>query len=162
MGMVACFAAVDTVTANRLRSDPDALEEYLYPDDDSEPENSVDVDKAWHGIHYLLTGEADGGSPPLAWAVLGGTEVGEDQGYGSPRMLTPEQVRAIADALPTEDAFKAAFAPADMEAAQVYPEVIWTRDGDEALDYLVENYRPMVEFYRAAAARGDGAILWLS
>ena len=28
--------------------------------------------------------------------------------------------------------------------------------------HLVENYRELVAFYRSAAERGDGAILWLS
>jgi hypothetical protein len=160
--MAACFAAISLATANRLKANPDEIDEYLFPDDgDGEPENYIDVDKAWHGIHYLLTGSADGGTPPLAWAVLGGVEVGEDMGYGPARLLTSEQVKMISDALPGEESFKASFAPEAMEAAQVYPDVIWVRDGDEALEYLVENYRVMVEFYRSAALRGDGAILWL-
>ena len=162
MGMAACFAAIDSATADHLRSNPDEIQGYLFPDDgDGEPENYADVDKAWHGIHYLLTGVADGGEPPLSLAVMGGTEVGEDMGYGPARMLTSEQVKAISDALPSENALKASYAPEAMEAAQVYPDVIWVRDGDEALDYLVENYKVMVDFYRSAASRSDGAILWL-
>ncbi|MGO1073848.1 YfbM family protein [Lysobacter sp. CA199] len=160
MGMAACFAAVTPATAERLTSNPDQVEEYLFPDG-GEPENYIDVDKAWHGIHYLLTGSADESVPPLSWAVMGGTEIGEDIGYGPARILTTEQVKQIAEALPNEDDFKAAYAPEAMEAAQIYPDVIWVRDGQESLDYLVENYRELVAFYRAAATRGDGAILWL-
>jgi hypothetical protein len=33
MGMVGCFAAVSPETLKRLRSDPEAIEEYLYPND---------------------------------------------------------------------------------------------------------------------------------
>ena len=162
MGMAACFAAVGSATADRLRSNPDEIEDYLFPDDgDGEPENYAEIDKAWHGIHYLLTGTADEGAPPLSWAVMGGTEVGEDMGYGPARMLTSEQVKAISNALPSEETFTASYAPEAMEAAQVYPDVIWVRDGEEALEYLVENYKVMVEFYRSAASRSDGAILWL-
>nr|CAP48980.1 putative integron gene cassette protein [uncultured bacterium] len=162
MGMAACFAAIDQKTSDRLRLNPDELEDYLYPDDgDGEPENYIDVDKAWHGIHYLPTGTSDEGQPPLSWAILGGAELGDDMGYGPARILTPEQVKAVAGALPSEETFKASYAPQAMEAAQVYPDVIWVRDGDEALEYLVENYKVMVEFYQSAASRGDGAILWL-
>ncbi len=163
MGMVGCFAAVDRVTLSKLKSDPYLIEGYLHPDDgDSDPPNYIDVDKAWHGIHYLLTGKVDEGAEPLSWAVLGGEEIGEEIGYGPARFLEPEQVHSIAAWLPDDIVFKSRFDPQAMEKAKIYPEVIWVRDGDDALDYLVENYRELVAFYRSAAERGDGAILWLS
>ena len=34
-----------------------------------------DLDKAWHGIHYLLTKSAWDGEPPLNFLLLGGKEV---------------------------------------------------------------------------------------
>ena len=163
MGMVGCFAAVDAETLRRLRNDPALIDEYLHPDDgESEPPHYVDVDKAWHGIHYLLANRADAGAEPLSWAVLGGEEFGEEIGYGPARFLTPEQVRSVAAWLPEDAVFKSRFDPRAMEKAQIYPEAIWVRDGDDALDYLVENYRELVAFYKSAAGRGDGAILWLS
>ncbi len=163
MGMVGCFAALDREAIARLKSDPDQVEAFLHPDGgDGEPPHYLDVDKAWHGIHFLLTGTADGGAAPLCWTVLGGEEIGDDVGYGPARILQPDQVRKIAQALLDEESFKARFAPEAMEAAQVYPDIIWVRDGNDALEYLVENYRGLVAFYRSAADRGDGAILWLS
>jgi hypothetical protein len=165
MGMVACFAAVNLETLNKLKENPVEIEEYLYPEDgEEEPPNYIDVDKAWNGIHYMLTGTADGGSEPLSLVVLGGEEIGADLGYGPARFLTPQQVQAISAALTAlgEEEFQKRFAPKEMEAANVYPEIIWVRDGQEALDYVMENYRPLVIFYSEAAARGDGVILWLS
>lgn len=163
MGMVGCFAAVEPETLRRLRNDPTLIDGYLHPDDgDSDPPNYVDVDKAWHGIHYLLTGRADVGAEPLSWAVMGGEEIGEEIGYGPARFLEPELVRSIAAWLPDDSVFKSRFDPQAMERARIYPEVIWVRDDMDALDYLVENYRELVAFYKSAAERGDGAILWLS
>jgi hypothetical protein len=49
-----------------------------------------------------------------------------------------------------------------MEAKQIYPDVIWVRDGQEALDYALDNYQQLQVFYRDAAARGDAVIQWLS
>ena len=49
-----------------------------------------------------------------------------------------------------------------MQALQIYPDIIWVRDGEEAFDYLIENFGPLVEFYAAAAERGDGVILSLA
>lgn len=163
MGMVGCFAAVEPETLRRLRNEPTLIDGYLHPDDgDSDPPNYIDVDKAWHGIHYLLAGKADVGAEPLSWAVMGGEEIGDEVGYGPARFLEPEQVRSIASWLPDDSVFKSRFDPQAMERARIYPEVIWVRDDADALEYLVENYRELVAFYKSAAERGDGAILWLS
>lgn len=163
MGMVGCFAAVDAATLRRLKDDPELIDGYLHPDDgDSDPPGYVDIDKAWHGIHYLLSGSADVGAEPMSWAVLGGEEIGDEIGYGPARVMAPEQVHSVAAWLPEDSVFKSRFDPQAMEKAKIYPEQIWVRDGADALDYLVENYRELVAFYKRAAERGDGAILWFS
>lgn len=163
MSMIGCFAAVAPVTLQRLKDDPTLIDGYLHPDDgDSEPANCIDVDKAWHGIHYLLVGREEAGTEPLAWAVLGGEQVGDEMGYGPARFLQPEQVHDIAAWLPDDTVFKSRFDPKAMEKAGIYPDGIWEGDGDGTLDFLLENYRELVAFYKSAAERGDGAILWLS
>ncbi len=90
MGMVACFTSLSSEALGQLQKAPDLIEEYLYPDDgDSEPPNYIDLDKAWHGVHYLLTGQADGGELPHSLAVTGGEEFGPEVGYGPARFLIP-------------------------------------------------------------------------
>jgi hypothetical protein len=165
MGMAACFASADQAVLNQLRSNPDDIEDFLYPDDgDSEPPNYADLDKAWHCIHFMLNGSAGGTDSPLSLAILGGLPVGEDMGYGPARILDPQAVARIAAALATVDDanFSARYDPEAMQAADVYLADMCVRDGDDALDYLLDNYRDLVAFYEAAAARGDGAILWIS
>jgi hypothetical protein len=165
MGMVACFTSLSSEALLKLQEEPDRIEEYLYPDDsESEPPNYIDIDKAWHGIHYLLTGLADGGALPQSLAVIGGQEFGPDVGYGPARFLTAEQVRSVATSLSgiSEEALSQRFNPKDMEAKQIYPAVIWVRDGHEALDYALEYYQQLQAFYQEAAARGDAVIQWVS
>jgi hypothetical protein len=165
MGMVGCYVALPEDTLARLRRDEDLVEEFLYPNDgDSEPDNYVEVDKAWHGIHYLLTGESEGGALPLSLAVCGGEEFGPEVGYGPARFLTSAQVIEVATALEavTTEQLTSRFNPKDMERKDVYPDNIWVRDGSEALDYLIENYKELAAFYRGAAARHDAVIQWLS
>jgi len=165
MGMTSFFAAIDPDTLDLLRAEPERLADYLFPDDDegTELDNALDIDKAWHGIHYLLNGTTEGGDEPYSLVILGGQEIGEDLGYGPARLLFPEQVADIAGALREmdADALEARFDPVAMEEAQIYPEQTWTRDGQEALDYLLHYYARLTDFYEAAAARGDGVILWL-
>lgn len=164
MGIVGCFAAVNPAQLDALRKDPSGLEGFLYPEDDEgEPEHQLDVDKAWNGIHYLLTGTSNEGEGPLALAIKGGQEIGDDMGYGPARFLLPEEVQAVAQALErlTLEQLKKGFKPDAMTTGGVYPENIWTEEGEEALDYLLEHYQALVDFYRDASARGDGALLWL-
>jgi len=52
------------------------------------PGHSVSLDKAWHGLHYLLCGALEPAPGPLGQAVFGGTEIGEDQGYGPARYFS--------------------------------------------------------------------------
>lgn len=164
MGMVACFAAVPLDVLNRLRAEEESIEEYLYPEDGEDaPSNSIDLDKSWHGIHYLLTGQAEGGSGPESLAILGGVEFGPDVGYGPARFLLPAQVSAVAQALAAlspQDLAKR-FNPKDMAAKDIYLSPMWERDGQEALDYALEYYQHLPVFYRDAAQRGDAVIQWL-
>jgi hypothetical protein len=48
-----------------------------------------------------------------------------------------------------------------MTRADVYPSVIWERDGDEALSYVLDNYK-LVAFYKLAAERGQVVIFAIS
>ena len=164
MGMVACFAAVSPEVLARLVSGEESIEEYLYPNDgDDEPENSIDLDKAWHGIHYLLNGTAEGGNGPLALAVMGGVEFGPEVGYGPARYLTPNETAAVAKALEgiSSATLQARFDPKDMAEKDIYLSPMWERDGAAALEYALEYFEELPEFYRDAAARGDAVIQWL-
>ncbi|HEX5685175.1 MAG TPA: YfbM family protein [Ideonella sp.] len=162
MGMAVCFAAVGPDTLARLRAAPDDIKHYLHPDDGEGPPHETDVDKAWHGIHYLLTGTAREGREPFSWAIMGAEDIGPDLGMGPARLLTPEQVIRLAAALDslTTDELSARFDPQAMQDKGIYPEGIWLRDRDDALQYLLENFALMADFYREAAARGDGVLLW--
>lgn len=164
MSMIGNFVAVSPKRLAELIADPDSIGSFLYPDDgDSEPENFLDVDKAWHAIHYTLNGKAWEGEPPLGWTVVGGTEIGEDVGYGPARYLTTDQVKAVAEALSTIDAeeFSTRFDPKALGAAEIYPE-IWGRDDSEGLEFVLNYYNELRTFYLAAAERGDAALLYIN
>lgn len=164
MGMVGYFTAINSSTLHELRVDPDQVAELLFPNDgDDEPENTIDVDKSWHGLHFILSELAKDGTPELESAILGGEPLGEDFGYGPARVLTPPEVQVISAALSsiTGEAFAAKFDPARMEAEEIYPQ-IWERDGSEALDFLQHFFPSLVNFYAEAAQKGNAVVLWLA
>jgi len=58
------------------------------------------LDKDWHAVHYVLTGTANGGEPPLSWAVFGRHVLRDvDLGYGPPMYSQPDEVDLIAGRL---------------------------------------------------------------
>jgi hypothetical protein len=125
----------------------------------------TDLDKAWHGIHFLLTGTDWEGEGPLSFLVKGGTEVGDiDVGYGPARAFRAAEVRAIAAALaPVDEAtLRARFDPAEMMKLEIYPE-IWDRDpaDDDTLGYCMEYYGELKQFVAGAAGRGEGLLVHL-
>src|ERR1700694_5932377 len=83
----------------QLLGRPADVTRFLYGADADGRERVV-LDKAWHAIHYVLTGSRLGGEEPLNFLVSEGTPVGEvDVGYGPARVLTSQQVAQIAGAL---------------------------------------------------------------
>src|SRR5262245_58137806 len=88
MSMIGNYLRLPEAELQRVLEKPEAITKLLYPENGSNPSPDLhlDTDKAWHITHFLLTGEAWGGAEPLANAVLGGTEIGdEDVGYGPAR-----------------------------------------------------------------------------
>lgn len=116
------------------------------------------LDKAWHGLHFLLTGSATDTTLPLGAAILGGQEVGEDLGYGPARYLSPAEVSTVADALGqlTHEDLGARFDPSAMEGEKVYPGQ-WSEPDNE--EWLLEAFDDVKAYYTAARDRGYGMLL---
>ncbi|MCS0582187.1 YfbM family protein [Massilia pinisoli] len=150
-------------TLGQFLEDPDMVEALLYPDNDSEPLNSMNLGKAWQGLHYLLTGDPVGGEPPLSLAILDGTEIGPDLDYGPARYLTPDEVKTVAQALAAlaPETLAQRYDPDAVEEKNIYP-AIWAEEGAEGLEYLLSYYSALQRFYTDAAARGDVVIHWLA
>jgi hypothetical protein len=125
-----------------------------------------DLDKSWHGIHYLLTGSPDECGTPLQFLVAGGTDVGDDDvGYGAARVFTSAEARVIASALSaiSDDELRSRFAPEAMMRAAIYPE-IWDRDpkDDDTLGYLMEYVAVLRQAMTTVTSRGHGLLVVLS
>jgi hypothetical protein len=121
------------------------------------PGHNVSIDKAWHGLHYLLCGAPEPAPGPLGQAVFGGTEVGEDQGYGPARYFTPAQVAETAAALQSsalERELHARFDAAVMTQLAIYPGV-WEPDDR---DWLIEAFHTVRDFY-VAASQAEQAVV---
>ena len=162
MGVATAFVPVSARTLAALRRRPEDAEAMLHPDEDGEVEGTIHIDKAWHGLHYLLTGSDYEGEPPLRWAIMGDQDLGADLGMGGSSFLTPGQVREVAAALAaiTPLDLRRRHDPHKMQALRIYPDVMWVRDGEEALAWVMARFEPLVQFYADAAARGDAVVIY--
>src|ERR1700694_2486116 len=123
----------------------------------------VVLTKAWHAIHFVLTGSRLGGAEPLNFLISEGTPVGEvDVWYGPARVLTSQQVREIAAALaavmPEDVASRIDLKKLDEEV--IYPGN-WQSNGFGA-DYVVDNYRQMRDLIVRLADQGLGMVLYIN
>jgi hypothetical protein len=123
----------------------------------------LSLDKAWHGVHYLLCGETEPGTSLLSQAVMGGAALGDDDegfsGYGPARCFTPAQVGRLGEALSrpeTEAGAAARFDPARMSRLQIYPG--W-RDSDA--EWVIDAFRRLRDFYAGAAGKGSAIVTCL-
>jgi hypothetical protein len=124
---------------------------------------NIDLDKAWHGIHFLLTGSDWEGDPPLNFLVGGGAEVGDvDLGYGPARVFRSSEVSEICKALDRikEDDLRERFQPDVMMKKDIYP-LIWDRDpkDDDTLGYLLEYFTELKKFVSQAAEKNLGLVV---
>lgn len=163
MSMIAVLQQVDEGTIRALLEDPDRV---LGVIEGCSTDDAVDLDKAWHGIHFLLTRTAWDGSPPSCFLLVGGEEVGEvDVGYGPARLLRPPAVTAFANALQAldEETLRFRFDPGRMQEIDIYP-AIWDRPAEQqdTLGYLLEHFATLRDFVGRASAAGRGLLVYMS
>jgi len=126
--------------------------------------DEFDVDKAWHGIHYLLTGSAWEGSGPEAFIVVGGMEIGDvDVGYGPARAFKSKEVREIADKLRgiEKEALMKACDKKKFFKNEIYPE-IWDEKPESCFGYVLEYFEDLKRFVVKAAENGKALIVYIN
>ena len=145
-----------------LLANPPEITRFLYGAQ-ADARERLALDRAWHAIHFALTGSRLGGEEPLNFLVDAGTPVGEvDVGFGPARVMSSTRVRTLAVALatiaPDEIARRVDLRQLDAEA--IYPGE-WERNG-HGVDYVVENYREMRAMIERLADAGLGMVLYIN
>lgn len=125
----------------------------------------LDLQKSWHIFNYLFTGETWGEPPPNA--LVAGTPLGEDMGYGPARLHDPAGTAAFAAFLSGLDlpTLLSKIDLAAMDEARIYglPGGPSPAENEADLRDEVAGYFPLLRAYVAeAAAAGDGILTWLS
>jgi hypothetical protein len=120
-----------------------------------------DFEKSWQGLHYLLTGTAWEGEPPLNFLMGGGRELELIDGETPLLTHSSADTRRIADALTqlSDEEVRRRVDPAEMNRLEIYPG-IW--DDPEHAEYLLEEVRRLRETVSAVASKGLGLLVSIS
>jgi hypothetical protein len=128
----------------------------------------VDLDKAWNCLHFLLTGTPRGGAGPLAFLLLGGAKVGEEDlgGMGPARVFTPSELAAIEAALApiTREQLLSRFDLKRLAALDVYPGR-WSElnlRSDYDLGYYFGPFEELKRVLERGKSEGLGMIVWIA
>jgi hypothetical protein len=162
MEMIGNLRPASDSEIQQLLASPADVTRFLYGAAADERERVV-LNKAWHAIHFVLTGSRLGGDEPLNFVVSEGTPVGEvDVVYGPARVLSSQQVRSLATALaPLEPEHLAARVDLrKLDEEVIYPGN-WQRDGMD-VDYVVGSYREMRDLIVRLADQGLGLVLYIN
>jgi hypothetical protein len=129
-------------------------------------DDTMDLDKAWHGLHFLFTGSDWEGDFPQGFIVTCGEPVGDvDVGYGPARSFTPEEVAKIARFLESqnESDLHTRLDFEKMNELEIYPN-IWSGDQNlnEEWDYLADAFRQLQQFMSDTAAKKMALLVYLN
>jgi len=163
----------------QLLCSDEAFEEFIdtqFPDPDSEeeearrqqdPKYSVDPEddgiwlgKAWHLLHYLITGTEDDEEFPLAYAIMVGHPI---EGVGGEFCwLSPEEVKEVARALGTiskEDLKKRSTKGSISKVDPFrWPNGATKKEREE----LLADFANLKRYYRDAARKGNAMLRLIS
>jgi hypothetical protein len=124
----------------------------------------LDLEKSWHGLHFLFTGTARETELPTGFLISGGLDLEAEDDDSVPRLLNADQVREIDLFLQSlsRDELAHRYDGRRMTELEVYPDVIWMRDTDRehpGLDHLLDAFDDLRAFIAAARERGEAVVV---
>lgn len=126
---------------------------------DSSPQ--ADLDKVWHGLHWIFTGTAYEGTEPLCYLCHKGLVLGQFRD-SEVRGISSKQLAAFEAALePFDEAeLRRRYDGAAMAAADIYLSVMWQRDTEEGIESLSHWLAKLKVFLKEAKSRNEGMLIW--
>ncbi|HEU0175121.1 MAG TPA: YfbM family protein [Blastocatellia bacterium] len=163
MGMRCSLVELGKDQIDKLLADPENVFDYLDELEENEEVGGADLDKAWHGIHFLLTGSVWNGAEPLCYLIKGGEVIGTEDDWAW--LLRPNQIADWANALSTisADDLRKRYDPMAMAKADIYPS-IWDHVDEEQgkLEYLLDHYEVLRSFLDQTKKENKGAIIFIA
>ncbi|WP_265528978.1 DUF1877 family protein [Sphingomicrobium marinum] len=123
----------------------------------------IDLDKSWHGLHFLLTGNAQATGEPLSM-LLNDYRKAEPDNPQSPFFLPAEALTAFHEAISalSDEEILDRLDTQAMLDADIYVASVFAQDAALARDYLGENLGILRRVAQLAAEKQLGAVAQLA
>ena len=159
MGMYCEVSAATAGDLGGLSAEPNPSSGLLQRD--TATANSISLEKSWHGLHYLLTGEVWEGDGPLAFLLAGGEQQGDDEETPI-RWFTPEETSQIHQALSrvSDNQLWSRFDAEQMEQHEIYPG-IWDEAEEDLKEEYLEYFNALKQVVATAAQSRQGLVVTL-
>jgi hypothetical protein len=166
MSMTMTLRKVSDEQLQELLNEPDLILDFV--EEEVPASQELDLDKAWHGLHFMLTGSDWEGPEPFAYLLAGGEFIGNEEdhdlGYGPARGLTSAEVGRFAAALDglLEAEFKARYDSAAMDELEIYP-LDWSKEEkpEEIVQWLATEFKELKQFVHEAAAAKQALLIYM-
>jgi hypothetical protein len=157
LGFILRFLPIEVTEAEPSTSPPPS----------AQPDDVLDLEGSWHGLHFLFTGTAWDGELPAAFLVKGGTELDDGDDENVARVLDPGQVRAIDVMLQSwsRPELASRYDARRMAELEIHPETLWAGDTEQerpGCDRLLDAFEELRGFVRDTCERGQGLVLQVS
>lgn len=157
MALVLTIKEAASMEIQNLASNKNTVDSFL-----QSQRKKLDLDKAWHGIHYLLSGQAFEAEGPAGYLMMGGISLGEiHRDYGPARALNPQEIQALYGVMSqlSEEELKTRYRPEAME--EIYPGW-WDPELDsEDFLYLLHYYSRLKVFLEDLVLQHKGAVVFI-
>lgn len=152
MGMECELWQITVSQLEELLESDEALDSLICGEDDAMTAKSIDIGKAWHILHFCMTGETEGEVLPLSYAIMTGIPIADNYIDGAAYLL-PDAVSDVADALSklSENEMIRRFKDEAIGNPDVYHSQWDEDDPDEFFGY----FNRLKRFYQEAVEKGN-------
>lgn len=162
MGMIGCYIRISEENVLKLQQAEDNLQGLVFGDMDED--NTISIDKAWHAIHFTLTGCPFGGEDDNIFSklVMSGNVFMEIDGEPPAMLITADDVKKLSEAMDSleEQKFREKFNISEMLENNIYP-VMDDENEEEFFDYVWANLIELKKFIEEAANERQTVIFYI-
>ncbi len=158
MGMIGNYIAVENSLLEQILNGDKAILEI-----EANQDQTLDIDKSWQALHYLLCKNIDNGEPPMSYVVplLDDNVIDSEQDFGA-FYITPEQVKTASNFLNmlNDDTIKRMYNFQEMQQQELYP-LVEDDDENEFYEYIFSYLTELKWYFMQVAKQGDAIVFYI-